>query len=244
MAYIPKESGTISHPILLARKTIIFAHQRQVRILPTFVSSENLLADAASRFWTLTLPDAAVLVSLLRSPSHRCFHVEVGSSLPLLRKVVGSWCGSPGRSSATMGLFSGLRVSPSSNSPLHHLKDDRLLRCISSRDSLLASPEVVSGHSGSPCRRRALPSRVPASFAPDVGFSSLSPPSSRLEDFWRLRGLKVSDTSFRLICNSWRCSSLAQYDAAWWSFRNFLNSRQISLFSVNFTTTDGISVQQ
>ena len=182
MAYIPKESGTISRPILLARKTIIFAHQRQVRILPTFVSSENLLADAASRFWTLTLPDAAVLVSLLGSPSRRRFRVGgFGSSLPLLRKVVGSWCGSPGCSSAIIGLFSGLRVSPSSNSPSRHLEDHPLLRPISSRDSLLASPEVVSGHSGSPCRRRALPSRVPASVGPDVGFSSLLPPSSRLE---------------------------------------------------------------
>ena len=57
MAYIRKEGGTISRPLLLlAREILLLAHRHQIRILPVFVSSEeNHLADAASRF--LALPD-------------------------------------------------------------------------------------------------------------------------------------------------------------------------------------------
>ena len=53
MAYIRREGGTISRPLLLARQVLLLAHRRQIRILPVFASSEeNLLADAASRFQT------------------------------------------------------------------------------------------------------------------------------------------------------------------------------------------------
>ena len=57
LAYVRKEGGTVSRPLLLlAREILLFAHQRQIRIFPIFISSEeNHLADAASRF--LDLPD-------------------------------------------------------------------------------------------------------------------------------------------------------------------------------------------
>ena len=52
MVYIRREGGTVSR-LLLARRILLLAHQCRIRILPIFVSSEeNLLADAASRFWT------------------------------------------------------------------------------------------------------------------------------------------------------------------------------------------------
>jgi hypothetical protein len=52
LAYIRKEGGLRGRPLLEAAKRILLlAHQRQLRILPAFIpSEENVQADAASRF--------------------------------------------------------------------------------------------------------------------------------------------------------------------------------------------------
>ena len=55
LAYVRKEGGTVSRPLLLlTRDILLLAHRKQLRILPIFIpSEENLLADRASRFETL-----------------------------------------------------------------------------------------------------------------------------------------------------------------------------------------------
>ena len=52
IAYVKREGGTISLPLLLlAREVLLLAHSLRLRILPVFIpTEENLLADAASRF--------------------------------------------------------------------------------------------------------------------------------------------------------------------------------------------------
>ena len=55
LAYIRREGGTASLPLLLlAKEILLLAHRKHLRILPIFVpSEENLLADRASRFEAL-----------------------------------------------------------------------------------------------------------------------------------------------------------------------------------------------
>ena len=60
------------------------------------------------------------------------------------------------------------------------------------------------------------------------------PPLSHLPLLvWRifggLRGLAVSDGSFRLICGSWRSSTAARYNSIWRSFKDFLSARGVLL---------------
>jgi hypothetical protein len=52
LAHIRKEGGLRGTALLEgAERILLLAHQRQTRLLPTFISSEeNLQADAASRF--------------------------------------------------------------------------------------------------------------------------------------------------------------------------------------------------
>ena len=57
LAYVKKEGGTCSFPLLQAAEEILTkAHKRGLRFLPVYIpSEENILADAASRF--LDIPD-------------------------------------------------------------------------------------------------------------------------------------------------------------------------------------------
>ena len=206
-----------------------------------------LVGGESSRRRGVSLPCSTGLVSSRRSipsdcaslgsPHHRPFCVDgVGSSAPILCLGGGSGSGSPGRSGADVGFPARLRVSSSADSPPNHPEDSIFFRHLSSRDAVLASSKVVSGHFDSPRGRRSASSGSSASHRPDDGpASAVSPPSSRLEDFRRLRASSVSDASFSLICDSWRPSTAARYDAVWRSFRDFLRSRRISLLSVDLT---------
>ena len=60
-------------------------------------------------------------------------------------------------------------------------------------------------------------------------------PSSCLEDFWRLRGLSVSDAAFPFIGSSWRPSTVTRYDSVWRSFKDFLSACGVLLLSVDLT---------
>ena len=77
MAYIRKEGGTVSRPLLrLARQILLLAQRLRVRILPVFLSSEeNQIADAASRFQTL--PDWHLPAEIFRQIVHRLSLPEI-----------------------------------------------------------------------------------------------------------------------------------------------------------------------
>ena len=142
---------------------------------------------------SVLVPDAAGLVtsdqdlsdsSLVDSSGHLplCdFSVGAHSSLFHVGQRFGS--GGSGRTRSAMELLPGLRVS-SPSSPRR--SEDHGLRRLPPSDALLARPEMV------------------------IDLTSGLPPqtssSTRLKNFRRVRGLTVSDTSFRLICGSWRSS--------------------------------------
>jgi hypothetical protein len=74
LAHIRKEGGIRGRALLEgAERILLLAHQRQLRLLPTFIpSEENLQADAASRFqsipdWHLA-PRVFHQISALRGP--------------------------------------------------------------------------------------------------------------------------------------------------------------------------------
>jgi hypothetical protein len=74
LSHIRKEDGLRGRDLLEeAKKILLLAHQRQLRLLPVFIpSEENIQADAASRF--LTIPDWCLSprvfdqISLLKGP--------------------------------------------------------------------------------------------------------------------------------------------------------------------------------
>ena len=89
IAYIRKQGGTVSHHLLrIARKTLLLAHRRRIRILPVYVpSEENLLADAASRFqdlpdWHLHPTIFRRIVRLWGLPEVDLFATDKSAHLP------------------------------------------------------------------------------------------------------------------------------------------------------------------
>ena len=89
MAYVKKEGGTISQSLLqIATQLLLLAEEKQIRILPVYVpSEENLLADAASRFQSL--PDWHLNPSVFNmicrrwgSPVIDLFATDLSSQLP------------------------------------------------------------------------------------------------------------------------------------------------------------------
>ena len=89
MAYVKKEGGTISQSLLqIATQLLLLAEEKQIRILPVYVpSEENLLADAASRFQSL--PDWHLNPSVFNMICHRwgspvidLFATDLSSQLP------------------------------------------------------------------------------------------------------------------------------------------------------------------
>ena len=151
MAYIRREVGTVSRPLLrLASQIFLLAHQRHVQILPVFVSSEgNLLA--ASHFQTL--PDWSLPIEIFRRVVHRWTLPEIdlfattASALTLRFFAWGDAPGCTGCTRSAMELSPGLRVS---SSPSSHSEDLGLLRHLPPSDALLARPEVVPGGPGPP----------------------------------------------------------------------------------------------
>ena len=142
--------------------------------------------------------------------------------------------GSLRRARSGVGFSAGLRFSSPSSSSSSSAQDRRFRRRLPSRDSVLAGPEVVSIHSRPSRGRSASPTGSAAGDGSHFRQSpSSSPPSSRMEDFRRLHGLSVSDDAFRLVCDSWRDSSAARYDAVWRAFRAFLDTRGVSFVSVD-----------
>ena len=122
MAYICREGGTVSRPLLrLSRQILLLALKRQVRILPVFLSSaENFLADAASRFQELpdwSLPEEAFHLIVQRwglpEIDLRISNVDASSPLRLGQR---SGRGSSGRSCADVEVSDRLRLSSSSRS--------------------------------------------------------------------------------------------------------------------------------
>jgi hypothetical protein len=73
LAHIRKEGGLQGRDLLKEAEKILLAHQRQLRLLPAFIpSEENIQADAASRFqsipdWHLA-PESFTRFCLLRVP--------------------------------------------------------------------------------------------------------------------------------------------------------------------------------
>ena len=95
---------------------------------------------------------------------------------------------------------------------------------------------MVPGGPGPPGHECSLPFGQAGSDQPHVRLSSSHVSSStRLEDYRRLRGLAVSDASFRLISGSWRPSTAARYDSVWRSFKDFLSAHRVLLISVDLT---------
>ena len=89
LAYIRKEGGTMSLPLLrIARKILLLLHREDIRILPIFVSSaENLLADAASRRltppdWHLPAEIFNIVVSHWQRPEVDLFASQASAHLP------------------------------------------------------------------------------------------------------------------------------------------------------------------
>ena len=98
MAYIQREGGTVSRPLLCLASQILLAHQRHVQILPVFVSSEeNLLADAASRFQTL--PDWSLPIEVFRRMVRRLTLPEIdlfATMASVLTQPLFAWGDTPG----------------------------------------------------------------------------------------------------------------------------------------------------
>jgi hypothetical protein len=122
LAHIRKEGGLRGRTLLEgAERIILLLHQRQLRILPAFIpSEENIQADAASRFqlvpdWHLD-PQVFHLISTLGFTPDQPFRVSpvhVNDALHVLESR-----GSPGshrRALCEVGLHAGLPLS--SHSP-------------------------------------------------------------------------------------------------------------------------------
>ena len=240
LACVRMAVGTVSHPLLLLTcGVLLLAHRKLLHFLQIFgPSEETLRADRAPRFETLPdwhlHPSVFGLIVGWWSSSHRSLRDGVigSSSTPLLVEVRASR-GRFRRARAGLGVSGCVRVSSSSSSS-RHSQDRRFRRRLPSSVSILACPDVVPSASGSTRGRSVSPtgsarcggSRFRRSSSPP-------PPSSRLEEFRRWHGLSLSDDAFRLVCDSWRASSSARYDAVWRAFRASLGARGVPLVSVD-----------
>lgn len=166
MAYIRREGGMVSLLLHLARQ-IILAHQRQIRILPVFVSSEeNHLADAASRFQTL--PDWSVPTEIFRRMVCRWSLLDINliaTSALNLRFFV--WGDAPEAEALdALAQLWNYRLAYAFSPLLRVIWKIAVHRRLPPSNVLLARPEMVSGGPGAPGHGHARSDR------PHVGPSS------------------------------------------------------------------------
>jgi hypothetical protein len=244
LAHIRKEGGLRGRAFLEgAERILLLAHQRQLRLLPAYMpSEENVQADAALRFhsipdWHLA-PRVFHWISLLRGPpqidlfasrqsaqTRRFFSWNASDVPEAIDALSQKW------DFKLAFLFS----------PIPLIK--RVIRKLElSRGTfLLVTPywDAQTWFASLVSHGRRLPSsneRRPH-HQPDDRRASSKPGetfSRRLDDFREYWGVNaISDRSFCLIMAGWKQSSEDCYERAWQSFKAFLRSSSILFHQVS-----------